>query len=201
MIDCLTVLLKSNTFWTAISAIATIFAAFYAFYKFRKTQKDNIKNAATFLLLDIIQMDKQRSLLVEMINKNQCELHFYRPIMSGCGNNLWPKNKAILLNTCLDAYQIETLENFYSIVCEVDDHLKRCKSDFYRAMRSEVTTEHLDAPRIITTLRSNLDNQIAGLEVDHCFTPSAVMTHILKELNSLPELSALKSTLNNIVNS
>ena len=208
---------EAEIFWSAISAIVAAIGFWFAIYTFNKAQKDRVQiekdiaeleviNAATFVLLDIEQMDRQRRTLQGMIDSNVCNLHFYGSIMSGCGTNVWPKNKAVLLNKGLDRYQVEVLDTFYAIACEIDEHLKMCKQDFYRVMRSEVTTNIVrdengveQEPLInFTTLQRYLNGEHS--RADTCVTPQEVVDYIQNELRKLPDLSALKSVLNNIIN-
>ena len=205
----------ASVLWAAVSAVVTFFMFGFAIYTFKSSEKqrrkieldvinEKIKNA-TFILLDIEQMDRQRQTLQTMIDSNECNLHFYGSIMSGCGLNIWPQNKIILLNKGLDRYQVEKLDSFYSIACEIDDHLKRCKTDFYRVMRAEMTfvlgsneiEDESQPVTKITTLQRYLNGE--HTRADTCVTPIEIVHFLQSELKRLPDLSALKSVLNTII--
>ncbi len=202
---------SSETTWTAISAIVTFlgFLASICFFKKNeadkkqtqeKQEQEKIKNAAIFVLLDIEHMDKQKLTLQAMVERNQCDLHFYKSLMSGCGANVWAQYKGILLNNGLDRYQVEMLESYYSISCDVDDHLKRCRSDFYKVMRGQAFFEYGDGDTLQLTSYSAYQLYREGklTPADFCVTPLEVVEYIKNELAKLPDLSSLKTALNKI---
>jgi hypothetical protein len=202
---------SSETTWTAISAIVTFlgFLASICFFKKNeadkkqtqeKQEQEKIKNAAIFVLLDIEHMDKQKLTLQAMVERNQCDLHFYKSLMSGCGANVWAQYKGILLNNGLDRYQVEMLESYYSISCDVDDHLKRCRSDFYKVIRAQVVFEcgTDDAPQLTKYSAYQLYRERELTPADYCVTPREVVEYIKNELAKLPDLSSLKTALNKI---
>jgi hypothetical protein len=170
---------KDGRILSELGGIATAGALFFAMWQYRKKVKEDILQTTKILNMELEQMETQRKKLKEAMSQNSCQLYFHMPIRLGCSPHTWQRSKSILWKEVLQKNQVVTLDEYDSLVCEIDDHLKRCRDDFYhRSLQPEFAQDPTS---------------------DDMCTKSFFFEHIRNIVNDLPNLDDVRTSLSKYI--
>ncbi|WP_133621498.1 hypothetical protein [Hydromonas duriensis] len=192
--------MNENHFLANLSYVATIAAVVVAIWTYFHNHAKTLKNASSSVVLELRLMNQNIQALKASLILNNCELHFSNLIKAGCNEmDSWSKNKSILIAILNDGQKAKDLDLYYAICCEIDEHIKRCKDEFYSSVRDRYTHK---AEIIVDSKNGNGEIKYELTECEShqaytqdkyatllCFTPEQVIRHLKEKILLLNDVS------------